>query len=624
MASGDERVAREYPFSVDMAGILEILSRSLYSRRDVAIRELLQNAHDAVVRRRAVDLAYLGAIRLAQDPAANAISVSDDGAGIGWEEAERYLGTLGAGVSGALKRERRGPDGRDATGIIGQFGVGLFAGFLLADRIVVESRPRADEPAIRWEAGTGTAVRLGPGAREAVGTTVTLELRAEHAVWSRERAPLVEAVTRWADFLPVPIYLGESRRRLNLMTPAWADPTPDPETVSLELEHRFDDTPLDVIPLRLERPLALQGALYVTRARTPGFSGRPTVAATVRRMVVTERLDGLLPEWGPFFRGILELPDLQPTTSREDLIRDERFDLARAEVERLLLARLRELARADLVKLQAILTWHRYTVAGAALDHPPLRDVLRGAYPFTTTQGALTFAEVLARSRAAQRIPGAGEATIWYHTARAQTQWVRGVFAGHDAPCVEAVRSFEATLLAQLAADAGEGCTVQLASPANERFVQAVLGVSELSEVGPAWREFFAVLGARVRAGSFPSELPVVAFPSRRSEVKRELEALKRRGTVPAAFSRMLDLHFAEEEDEARAEVLLNTRHRLVARALAASIRSPLASVLRVLVQGALAAAGVVAEGAGEEQTLLADLDWIAEALPGAPPEEDP
>src|SRR5690606_14491802 len=124
---------------------------------------------DAVVRRRAVDLTYLGAIRLAQDPAANTLSISDDGAGLGWDEAERYLGTLGAGLSGALKRERRGPDGRDATGIIGQFGVGLFAGFLLADRIVVESRARADEPAIRWEAGTGTAVRLGPGAREAVG-----------------------------------------------------------------------------------------------------------------------------------------------------------------------------------------------------------------------------------------------------------------------------------------------------------------------------------------------------------------------------------------------------------------------------------------------------------------------
>ena len=135
------RWTRRIPFKVDVAGVIRIMGQSLYSRPTAAVRELLQNGHDAVARRRTTDLAYRGRLDLVQDAAAGTLTVADDGVGLTEAEAEQYLGTLGIGITGLLRRDA-GP-AADSAALIGQFGVGLFSGFLLADRIVVQTR-RAD------------------------------------------------------------------------------------------------------------------------------------------------------------------------------------------------------------------------------------------------------------------------------------------------------------------------------------------------------------------------------------------------------------------------------------------------------------------------------------------------
>lgn len=606
--------SREIPFQVDMAGIIEILGHSLYSRKDTAIRELIQNGHDAIVRRRASDLGFLGSIRIRLDAEACSLSFTDDGIGLSIAEAEAYLGTLGTGLSGLLKRERTG----GASGIIGQFGIGLFSAFLLAETIVVESRKSADEPAVRWQAGAGTSILVGLGERATPGTTVTLKLSAENADWSRDPERVRAAVAAYADFLPVPIFLGDARRRLNVMTPSWFEATPDPEMVSMELEQRFDDEPLDVLLIRREEP-RIQGALFITRGRTPGFSGRPLVTATVRRMVISTRLDGLFPDWGPFYRGVLELPDLQPTTSREDLIRNADFQVARDTIEELLYRRLEELAAQDPVRLRAIATWHRYTFSGAALDAPRLRAILAGAYLFTTTDGPRSFDELVP---AGDEKDDEAEAVLWLNSDRQQAPWIQSVFEGLDVPCVQALRTFEATLLAAMAADRGSGgqaVLLERAAPTNERFVRSVLGIAELEDLSAAWDDFFAGFFIRVRSAGFHGALPALAFLNRGAELRRDFEQLKQDGAIPSVFSRMIDRHF-EDSGEDRHEVILNTRHRIVRSALAGSVHSPLASVLRLLVHNALAAAG--AEGdAARQETVLRDLDWISETI--APRDKD-
>jgi molecular chaperone HtpG len=595
---------REIPFRVDIAGVIEILGYSLYSRRDAAIRELLANAHDAILRRRAEKLDFTGEIRILQDPQKGTLSISDDGIGIDELEAETYLGTLGSGLSGILKKNDGQARGHDRTGVIGQFGVGLFSAFLLADRIIVDSRKSLDGPAVRWQAGASTSITLGPGERAELGTTVTLVLSEPHRDWSREPKLVEEAVRRYADFLPVPIYLDQSRRRLNLMTPSWFESTPDPEMVSMELEQRFDDNPLDLILVNLESP-RVRGAIYVTRNRTPGFSGRPLVTATLRRMVISSRIDGLFPEWGSFYRGILEMPELQPTTSREDLIRDASFLQVQAQLSNLLLARLRELSRSDLTRLRSLYTWHRYAFTGAALDEPELRNILASSYQLQTTRGPMTFNEVLER-----------DPTIWLNSNPRQEAWIASVFNDHPATCIQATRTFESSLITLMAADLHSerpDIDLQSAQPGNERFMSEVLGITNPADLDSDWNDYFAPFGARVQLADCLSNAPVLAFPRASAELRRDFESISSDGRIPPSFARMISKHFSAE-DQDRSTLILNRRQPLVQRALAGSIHSPLASILRLLAHNALTIAG--AKLNTEDHAIVSkDLDWIAETI---------
>ncbi|MCA9073279.1 MAG: ATP-binding protein, partial [Planctomycetaceae bacterium] len=384
--------SKTIPFKVDIAGIIEIMGASLYSRPDTPIRELVQNAHDGIMRRRQGDLQYTGRIDIRQHADEHAISFSDDGIGLNAEEAEQYLGTLGIGITGLIKKKSPVISDRsaDAGMLIGQFGIGLFSAFMLADRMVVETRrvETAEDDGVRWEAGPGTDIHLSGCLRPKSGTTVKLFLKKDYTEFATNEQLLEEAIREYADFLPVPIYLNDQdseepesapseKPRVNVINVAWFDPTPDDEAVEMALENYFEEAPLDVIPVRIESPVSIAGALYITPRRVPGFSDEATVAVTVRRMVISRKIQGLIPEWASFLRGVLELNDNSPTASREDLVRDDKFHLVRHVLENLLFEHLEKLAESDMPRLQAMITWHRYTLAGAALTEPRLRDLLR-------------------------------------------------------------------------------------------------------------------------------------------------------------------------------------------------------------------------------------------------------
>lgn len=616
------RWSRRIAFQVDVAGIIQIMGTSLYSRRDTPIRELLQNAHDAIQRRRQVDLSYQGQIHLRTDSAAGTLEISDDGIGLTADEAEKYLGTLGIGLTGLLKgRHPAAEPGARAGGdlLIGQFGIGLFSAFLLADRLIVESRKADGSEAIRWAAGEGTEIELQSWDRTDPGTTVRLELKSDFRELAENPALVESAIREYADYLPVPIFLNGTARRTNVINAAWFDPTPDPESVELALEEKFHEAPLEIIPIRIERPVSIAGALYVTPRRTPGFAGEPVVTTTVRRMVIARDTKGLLPAWASFLRGVLELNDCAPTASREDLVRDTQFEAARLTLERLLYEHFERLAESDPARLEAVLSWHRYSLAGAALTDTRLRGLLQKAYRFTTSAGPLTCQEILDRSAADPLFEAEADRVVWSSTDRRQERWINSLFAGSSVPCVQALRSFEESLLAAMIGDAaaarGEKIDLRLASPSAAGFSTQILGIQETEEAPAHWQDFLAQADSRILIAAFQSDQPVMAFLNDRHELQKAYDDLKQQGTVPAGFQRLIDSHFRNELP-ARNEVVLNRNHRLVQRVLEQRPGTPLASVLRLLVLSALTAAGaVIARDAHRQQS--EDLDWIAEALWG-------
>jgi molecular chaperone HtpG len=612
--------SRRIPFRVDIGGIIDIMGRSLYSRPDTPIRELIQNAHDAIMRRRSVDLRHQGKIEIEQSAGLGTLAFHDDGIGLTAEEAEAYLGTLGLGITGMIKRwPAEGPEAAgDSAALIGQFGVGLFSAFLLADKIIVETRSLSGTEGVRWEAGPGSDIELSWSPRERVGTTVTLVLKPGFRQYAESRDVVEAAVREFADFLPVPIHLGGDKTRINVINVPWFDPTPDPEALELELESYFRETPLDIIPIRQERPATIAGALYVSPQRTPGFSSEATVAVTIRRMVISRKISGLLPTWASFLRGVLELSSCAPTASREDLVRDAAFHAVRGALEEAIYSHLERLASQEPRRLQSLLTWHRYTFAGAALSQPRLRRLLRDAYRFSTSQGALTFQEIVDRSAADPLFESEADAVLWHNVDRRQEPWVNQLFSHHPAPCVQALLSFEETLLATMIADEaerGRDVDLRIASPTSTGFAEQVLGLRETEDAPQAWSDFLAETGARILIAEFDPSRPVMAFLNERRELLATISELKKEGSIPAGFQRLIDRHY-EEQAPPRNEVVLNRAHRLVARALSQSTRTPIASVLRLLVIQSLQQAGAgVSKDARQLQA--DDLDWVADALWG-------
>jgi molecular chaperone HtpG len=203
--------------------------------------------------------------------------------------------------------------------------------------------------------------------------------------WPRISEPLEAAIRQYADFLTIPIHLNGGAARVNVINVAWFEPTPDHEAIELELANYFNESPLDVIPDPCEKPVFIAGALYISPQRTPGFADEATVAVTVRRMVISRRVRDLLPPWASFLRGVLELEDCSPTASREDLVRDDRFQLVRTSLDDFLYAHLEKMASDEPGRLEAIVNWHRYILAGAALAEARLRALLSKVYRFKTS-----------------------------------------------------------------------------------------------------------------------------------------------------------------------------------------------------------------------------------------------
>jgi molecular chaperone HtpG len=602
---------RRIPFQVDMAGVIEIMGKSLYSTPATPIRELVQNAHDGIRRRRMVELDYSGSIRVRRDPVAATLTFEDDGVGLDEAEAERYLGTVGVSLTGAVKRTAG-----EGGGLIGQFGIGLLSAFLIARSIRVESWRGEGSAPVVWIAGDGAEIRIGRGERSRRGTCVTLELREDAQRWAEDGAHLEEALRHYAEYLEVPIHVGEEQRRVNLARAAWFDATPDEAEVRAELEQRFGETPLAVCSLRIEQPVRIQGALYVTAQRTPGFTSESTVHATLRRMLISTSVRDLVPRWAGFLRGVVELSDCNPTASREDFVRDAAFGRTKEQLERLVFEWLENMARERPAEWRAMLEWHRYTLTGSALDVPRLRALLGRTLEWRTSHGRRGFDAILAASEADPLLAEEVDHVVWFNADRAQEAWIDRVFARSTAPCVHAVESFELTLLGQLARDAaGPKRSIELrpAKLSSKGFGESVLGVREHTELEGPWADFLRSDGLRVFTGRLDGAAPCLAFVDERAQLVRAFEGIRELRRVPTGFQALIDRELALVEGRGN-ELLLDLAHPLVARALAGSTAHPLASVLRVQALAALESAGSQL-GAEAKRQRESDLSWIADAL---------
>ena len=333
MSTAENRETGAIPFRAETRQLLDILIHSLYTEREVFLRELISNASDALTRmnfemltnREVLDPEAELGIWITADPEARTITMRDTGVGMTKEELEENLGTIAhSGARAFLKaaQEKQAP----ISEIIGQFGVGFYSAFMVADWIRVTSRSfKPDAQAHVWYSTGEETFTIEPAEKTERGTEIVVQLKEDAAEFADEKR-LREIVKKHSDFIPYSIYLGEDTQQVNQRTALWRQSPREVQDDQYEAFYRqftLDfEPPLAHAHMVVDAPVQLYALLFVpgTPEKTI-FSARKEdgLKLYARKVLIQEYSRDLLPEYFRFIQGIVDSEDLQLNVSRESI-----------------------------------------------------------------------------------------------------------------------------------------------------------------------------------------------------------------------------------------------------------------------------------------------------------------
>jgi molecular chaperone HtpG len=367
-----------FEFQVEARQLLQLMIHSVYSNKDVFLRELVSNASDALDKLRLeklrddsldADVSDLH-IEIGLDKEARTLTVRDNGIGMSYDEVNRLIGTIAnSGTAKFLQELRESQDGAGADGLIGQFGVGFYSGFMVADEVTLVTRRAGETQGTRWSSrGEGTYT-LETVDEAPQGTSVTLHLKPAdpenqlHDYTSPWK--IREIVKRYSDFITWPVRLapqdgeggagGEDAKgeTLNSMKALWARPrdeVSDDEYHELykHISHDWRD-PLETVRLQAEGTFEYQALLFVPAHAphdlfTQGY--QRGVQLYVKRVFIMDDCEELLPPYLRFVKGVVDAQDLSLNVSREILQQDRHIRMMQRRLTKKVLSTVKEMTTA--------------------------------------------------------------------------------------------------------------------------------------------------------------------------------------------------------------------------------------------------------------------------------------
>ncbi|PWE10783.1 molecular chaperone HtpG [Streptomyces sp. BSE7F] len=437
-----------FEFQVEARQLLQLMIHSVYSNKDVFLRELVSNASDALDKLRLAKLRddTLDAdvsdlhIELETDRDARTLTVRDNGVGMSYDEVGELIGTIAnSGTAQFLKELKEAQDAAGAEGLIGQFGVGFYSGFMVADEVTLVTRKAGEKQGTRWSSrgeGTYTLERVDDAPQ---GTSVVLHLKPADpdnqlhdytSVWK-----LKEIVKRYSDFITWPIRLvgekdgkdddGEAAEpeTLNSMKALWARPRDEvSEDEYHELyKHIGHDwrEPLETIQLHAEGTFEYQALLFVpSHAPHDLFrqNMRHGLQLYVKRVFIMDDCEALLPSYLRFVKGVVDAQDLSLNVSREILQQDRHIRMMQRRLTKKVLSSVKSMMTADAEKYATF--WREF---GAVLKEglvtdPDNRDALLAVASFASTHED---GEAVTLKRYVERMPE-GQDDIYYITGESR------------------------------------------------------------------------------------------------------------------------------------------------------------------------------------------------------------
>ncbi len=329
-------------FQSEARQLLQLMIHSVYSNKDTFLRELISNASDALDKLRLeafrdkeldVDTTDLH-VELSTDPVARTLTVRDNGIGMTRDEVISLIGTIAK--SGTAEFLAKLKESQHQEDLIGQFGVGFYSSFMVADKVTLVTRHAGTSEGVRWEStGEGTYT-IEPVEDAPQGTAVTLHLKPEDKEDKlfdyTDQATLTTIVKRYSDFITWPIRFGEET--LNSMKALWARTDATEEEYTEFYKHISHDwqAPLESMRLQAEGTFEYQALLFLP-AKAPFDlfmrERKRGVQLYVKRVFIMEDCEALMPEYLRFVKGVVDAQDLSLNVSREILQQDRQIERIR-------------------------------------------------------------------------------------------------------------------------------------------------------------------------------------------------------------------------------------------------------------------------------------------------------
>ncbi|MDL2264280.1 molecular chaperone HtpG [Synergistaceae bacterium OttesenSCG-928-I11] len=372
---------QKHEFQSEAKQVLELMIHSVYSNPDIFLRELISNASDALDKLRIEslsddtlsDCARDPKITVTVDPKERIVTIRDNGIGMSRDELVSYLGTIARSGTGEFVRAMQEAATSGRSDLIGQFGVGFYSSFIVADRVAVESRHAGSDESWLWDSTGDGTFTIEPADLEGNGTEITLYMKdkAEKDA-DGDDAPTKDYLSSWAlrgiikqysDFVSYPIYLEETGKEkkddeksepVNSMKAIWIRPEAEVSDDEYKefyrhITHDWED-PLERIAYRAEGTNEFHALLYIPSH--PPFDlfyreGKHGIQLYIRRVFIMSDCRDLIPEYMRFVRGVVDSEDLPLNVSREILQEDRQTAMIKRSLTRKVLDALKKMKTDD-------------------------------------------------------------------------------------------------------------------------------------------------------------------------------------------------------------------------------------------------------------------------------------
>lgn len=397
----EAREKETFSFQTEVGQLLDIVAGSLYSNREIFLRELVSNASDACDKLRyesqtnpalAADTDAF-TIALEVNKKAKTLSVSDNGIGMNHEDLLETLGTIARSGTGAFLEALKSDD-KESPGLIGQFGVGFYSAFMVAEKVDVLTRKAGEETAWHWSSDGKGEFTIEPDARDGAGTTVTLYLKKD-AKEFLEDARIRHIITTYSEHISFPVTLGEDT--LNSASAIWTRP---PKDVTEEqhtefyrhVSHAFD-MPWHVMHNRVEGTVNHTSLLYIPSVAPFDLfdaDRKSHVKLYVNRVFISDTTKDLIPTYLRFLRGVVDSEDLSLNVSREMLQTDPTLAKIKTSITKKVLGELKKKAKKAPEDYATFWTHFGAVLKEGLIEDVALRDRILEICRFSSTQSSET------------------------------------------------------------------------------------------------------------------------------------------------------------------------------------------------------------------------------------------